>query len=209
MADDNEKVSVDQYGRKKWDIEAYAAESKRRKKNNDKKEVAGPRIETDKSESYLNHRQDVYLQLTRAVNKFTIVNPLANYGKQKKFGFLCPICDLSYRDNLGLINHLNSPQHLNKVKAETKFEGDEERPEIDGVKPATVEEVRATIEKLVQQQLAADEPQQTLEDRIEKRRQFEEKQVKKRRDKRRERKRKKSVSEDDEILATMGFGKFG
>lgn len=200
------KTSVDQYGRKQWDVSAYEADSKRRKTNT-RPIAAAVTVDTDKSASYLSHRQDIYTKLTTSVNRFTIVNPLAG-PKNNKFGFLCPICDLSYRDNLGLIDHLNSPQHMSKVKASSKSESNEGLPEIDGIKRATVDEVRTMIELLVKRLLAAIEPTESITERIEKRRQFEESKLQRRREKRRQRKSKQSAPENDEVAAAMGFGAF-
>lgn len=206
---ENYKVSVDQYGRKQWNEQAYAAEAKRRKKNPQDKPSNEHLINPEKSSSYLNHRQDVYTQVTNSVKKFTIVNPLGNYGKQKTFGFLCPICDLSYRDNLGLIDHLNSPQHLKRVKDTAKSDTNDTQPEIDGVKRATVDDVRATIEQLVQKDLAAEQPGLSISERIERRKQFEQQQLEKRRQKRRQRKKTVQLDDDTEVLKLMGFKNFG
>lgn len=220
---DNDKISVDQYGRKTWNVEAYAKDAKRKP---GKKSTSAPTksntsfISTDKPSTYLAHRDKLLDQLLSAVGQHTIINPLntGTYGANKKFGFVCLVCDLSFRDNLALIDHINSPLHVQKSQSLLNKDGDDEGELLDGgVRRATLEEVkvmlRALIAKLVQEK-SAKEGGVDIKERIAKREAFEKAQQEKRRARRQKRKTNKktnveSLGDRSNMASMMGFGGFG
>lgn len=222
----NDKISVDQYGRKTWNVEAYAKEAKNKqyKKNPSTTNVNTSIISSDKPSSYLAHREKLLKELLSAINQHTIINPLntSSYGKNKKFGFVCQICDLSFRDNLALIDHINSPLHVQRSLSLLKDHGGEESEKLDGgVRRATTDEVRVTLESLIAklaQEKNAGENSSDIKERIMKRQAFEEQQRVKRREKRaktKKLKKEQNINDDtnnttnNDLASMMGFGGFG
>lgn len=217
MTDENAKVSVDQYGRKTWDIEAYAKDARTIKSNSKNKTESSSTIasklsiSSDKPTSYLHHRAKLLSESISSVNKHTLINPLntSSYGKDKKFGFFCPVCDLSFRDNLALIDHVNSPQHVGKcqeltrkLKAERGIEDNVDDLEIldGGIRRASVDEVISTIELLVAQLIQNKKAETTglsIHERIKRRQLFEQKKLERRRFKRLNQKIKQKEKEKE------------
>ena len=73
-------------------------------------------------------------------------------AKNKRFGFFCPICDVSFRDNLLLIDHLNSPQHVSKAKLmNLGIDNNSAEQELleNGIRRASLQEVVLTMERLI------------------------------------------------------------
>ncbi|KAK3117026.1 U4/U6.U5 snRNP associated protein [Teratosphaeriaceae sp. CCFEE 6253] len=78
------------------------------------------------------------LNVAEHIGKQTIVIAGGTQGKKgKSAGFYCEVCDLTYKDNLQFVEHLNSRQHL---------VGSGESGE---VRRATLEEVRARFDMLI------------------------------------------------------------
>lgn len=208
------KVSVDQYGRRTWDAEQYKKEAGEKQKPN---EIKPSKLSiTDKPTSFLHHRDKLLDESINSVNKHTLINPLNTsvYGKNKRFGFFCPVCDLSFRDNLALIDHVNSPQHVSRSRALTKgVENDTEMLD-GGIRRATMEEVVATMESLVAALIKKKLTGTTLSLRIERRTQFELKRQQARElKKQKQRVKRQKVAEEekeegDEFAAMMGFSGF-
>lgn len=210
MAD---KVSTDQYGRKTWNVEAYAEDAKKGKtEQNTPDEVAA----SLRDKSYLQHRTQLLDQSVLAVNTHTLINSessTSTFGKNKRFGFFCPVCDLSFRDTLALIDHINSPQHVQNARRIAKAAGSAVEEEVldSGVKRATPEEVAKTIEDLVAQLLRAKAATgaDSLQERIRKRQAFEAKKLARKREKK---KRQKSIveeAEESDVQKLMGIQGFG
>lgn len=207
-----DKVSVDQYGRKTWDVKQYAQQAKKNI-HHKKPEQSPPEydINEEKSSSHMAHRQKLLDGLINAVKKHTLINPHET-RKHKRFGFVCPVCENTYRDNMALIDHFNSPQHLQKVtksalanKSGDAHEEEEEMLE-GGIRHATVSEVETTLKLLLEQHMNKADTKQTLQQRIEARKQLETKiRLKK------QKKRQKKSTEpqgDEEIQKAMGFSSF-
>ena len=77
------------------------------------------------------------LDVASMVGKSTLVPAGAGVGKRGKgAGFYCEFCDLTYKDNVQYIEHLNSKQHL----VNTGQSGE--------VKRATLQDVRERLEML-------------------------------------------------------------
>lgn len=207
------KVSVDQYGRRTWDAEQYKKESGKKQQPD---EIKSSKLTiTDKPTSFLHHRDKLLNESINSINKHTLINPLniATHGKNKRFGFFCPVCDLSFRDNLALIDHVNSPQHVSKSRALTKgVENDTEMLD-GGIRRATMEEVVATMESLVAALMKKKLTGTTLNQRIEKRTEFELKrqqarELKKQKQRVKRQKVEEAKEEGDEFAAMMGFSGF-
>lgn len=216
-----EKTSADQYGRKKWNLEAYENEVKRGQKRPDASNEAKAAAVTYNEASALQHRASILDKSVQAVSQHTLIsgenNTSATYGKNKRFGFICPICDLSFRDTLALVDHINSPQHARNAQRIARLAGQSDTDnEISfGVKHATPEEVAMTVETLVAKTMK-DRLKSTdlgsIQERIKKRQAFIEQRATKRREKRREKRQKldnSNMGEDDQIKNLMGFGGFG
>ncbi|QBM89950.1 U4/U6.U5 tri-snRNP component SNU23 [Metschnikowia aff. pulcherrima] len=209
----SEKTSTDQYGRKQWDVEAYAAEAQHGSKNQSKTRENDALKRKLKLQTFVDHRADLLGQAVDAVGKHTLVGgekTTLTYGRNKRFGFSCPTCDLSFRDTLALVDHLNSPQHLHNVqKLLGKDFGTGEELE-GGVRRASKAQVLQTIEELVKRLLREKSTQDdvlSLQERVRRRLEFE----KKKAQRRRERKKKNVVSEEveTEMGKLMGFEGFG
>lgn len=183
------KTSIDQYGRKTWDVDAYAAEAKVKRQKRDV-------IDELNHLSNDHDRDKMILRLLAAVSDFTLVD---GDSMRYKVGFACPICVLLFRDNLALIDHFNLPQHLAKVGEDHET----------GLKRSTLEEVEKALRFLVQRKQKQEKECPTFQERVERRKRYEET----KRQKRRAKKRAKTPSEHDphdEILRNvMGFSKFG
>lgn len=217
-----DKTSKDQYGRKKWNLEAYEDEARRGTKRKDVSDEA-KKAAASYDESVLQHRANLIDQSVLAVNKHTLIsgenNTSAVYGKNKRFGFSCPVCDLSFRDTLALVDHINSPQHANNAQriARQAGQGGSEVATVDGITRATPQEVSMTIERLVAaavRERTKSSELESIHERIKKRQEFMERLSAKRRKKRQLKKRKVSEGTsgggggDDEIMQLMGFGGF-
>lgn len=215
----SDKHSTDQYGRKTWNAEAYAEEGRRGKKESGPSQKALHSVKSLNDHSYLQHRTDLLKESVLAVSKHTLVNSESNatttYGKNKRFGFFCPVCDLSFRDTLALVDHVNSPQHAKKAQSLAEKSGTTHGGDIAGVKSASAEEVASTIEELVKQLLrakASNKEVVSLQERIKMRQEFEARKLAARREKRKRQKLAKKVVmevEHSEIADVMGFGGFG
>ncbi|KAL8835171.1 MAG: hypothetical protein Q9205_000729 [Flavoplaca limonia] len=122
------------------------------------------------------------LDVSANVGKTMLVPAGASTGKRGRgAGFYCQDCDLTFKDNLQFVDHLNSKQHLSA----TGQSGE--------VKRATVEEVRERLEWLVQkkrEEAEAVEKVVDLEERLEKRGEELEREREEKRRKRREKRRK-------------------
>ncbi|SGZ58741.1 CIC11C00000003212 [Sungouiella intermedia] len=200
----SDKVSTDQYGRKTWDVEAYAEEARRGKSKKDApSDKAVELVKNLNGQNYLDHRAYLLDESVLAVGKHTLIsadsNTSSTFGKNKRFGFFCPVCDLSFRDTLALVDHFNSAQH----QLGTPDLGED----VGEVKRASAEEVAKTIENLVQQLLRAQAVKgaDSLQVRIVKRQEFEAKKLAARKERRKRQKTKKNVREnaEDEVNSEM------
>lgn len=121
------------------------------------------------------------LNVAANVGKTTLVPAGASVGKRGRgAGFYCSDCDLTFKDNLQLVDHLNSKQHLANIG------------ESGEVRKATLEEVRERLEYLKRKR---DEEQKELnlvdlQERIKNREDEDEKKREEKRRKRREKRRK-------------------
>lgn len=193
--------STDQYGRKTWDVDEYAAKA-------GKKEEQKPNVAL-KNSSVLQQRAHLIDLAVLAVGTHTLVSSstTATHGRNKRFGFFCPLCDLSFRDTLALVDHFNSLQHArNVLKAAGGTAGGELE---NGVRRASAKEVSDMLEQLVRALVkarAASSGAASLHERVAKRQQFEQARAKRRQAKR---ERKVEAEPETDIGLAMGFEGFG
>lgn len=128
MADSNKKsnaygtASSDTAFRKTWSREEYAekaAADEERKKAEGKAryeaKLAGKKYfpPVDYSTLEATSSRAKRLDVASQVGKTTLVPAGAAVGKRGRgAGFYCADCDLTYKDNIQLVEHLNSKQHL-------------------------------------------------------------------------------------------------
>lgn len=80
------------------------------------------------------------VDLYDGVNKVTLVPAGAGVGKRGKgAGFYCQDCNLTFKDSIQYMDHLNSKQHLDTTGQSTKVE------------KATLADVKARLEMLAAQ----------------------------------------------------------
>ena len=133
--------------RKTWDADEYAAKAKA--KDDARREEAKLRYEAKlEGKTYHKYVDPATLSSTSArgsrldvasmVGKSTMVPAGSGVGKRGRgAGFYCEACDLTYKDNVQYIEHLNSKGHL----VNTGQSGEVAR--------ATVQDVRDKIDELI------------------------------------------------------------
>ncbi|KAL9100708.1 MAG: hypothetical protein Q9163_003953 [Psora crenata] len=204
MSGPSKSQSSDTSFRKTWDRAEYASKAATREafikeegKARAEAKAQGrkyfPRASTppDAKES---EARSARLDVSNNVGKTTLVPAGAATGKKGRgAGFYCQDCDLTFKDNLQFVEHLNSRQH----QINTGQSGE--------VRKATLEEVRDRLEWLARKKR---EERQGIGDvvelgkRLEVRQEMEEKEREEKRRKRREKRRKTpggvGVKQEDE-----------
>ncbi|KAI4129989.1 MAG: hypothetical protein LQ347_003545 [Umbilicaria vellea] len=155
--------------RKTWDRAEYAAKAEVREtkikeegKARYEAKLEGrkyiPRVSTPPDAKETESRAQ-RLDVSSNVGKTTLVPAGAATGKRGRgAGFYCADCDLTFKDNLQFVDHLNSRQHLQN----TGQSGE--------VKRATLEEVRERLEWLKRKREEEREREEKRRKRNEKRR---------------------------------------
>ncbi|RMZ77895.1 hypothetical protein DV738_g4163, partial [Chaetothyriales sp. CBS 135597] len=146
--------------RRTWDKAEYAEKAK--KEQEERREEAKARYEA-KLEGKKWHKpvdlksldettsRGQRLDVSSMVGKSTLVPAGAGVGRRGKgAGFYCEACDLTYKDNVQFIDHLNSKQHL----IQTGQSGE--------VKRATLADVRQRIEWLKEKKRQQQEEEKKL-----------------------------------------------
>lgn len=110
------------FGRRTWNKEDYIPDSDSQNR---------------KGDDHLSHLNEEQLQLLKkkytdynqlmkdsikGLNQRTLIANVSQYKKGKQFGFYCDICNLTFKDTLQFIDHLNSKPH--EFKFETVFHED-------------------------------------------------------------------------------------
>jgi U4/U6.U5 tri-snRNP component SNU23 len=214
--------------RKTWDLDEYAAKAKEREAR--EKEEAKARYEAKLAgkkyhkpltgdETYTSARRNV-IDLTAQVGKTQLVPAGAGVGKRGRgAGFYCESCDLTFKDNLQFVEHLNTTQHLLNAGQTTE------------VKRATAEEVHERIAFYVRRnEELAKEKATSLQERLAIREEEAAKETEEKRKKRRDEAEKKRLEreeaakvkteygedvriegehEEEDMMAQMGFTGFG
>ena len=190
--------------RKTYDLDEYAAKAKEREDR--EKEERKARYEAKMvgkkyhkpmtgDETYTSARENVF-DFSSMVGKTQIVPAGAGVGKRgRSAGFYCEACDLTFKDNLQLIEHRNSMQHLLNTGQTAE------------VKRATAEEVHERIAHFVKlREDLAKEKATSLEERLENNRAEEEKEREAKREKRREEAEKKRTKKQEAESGKMDYG---
>jgi len=183
--------------RKTWDREEYAKkaadqEAKRKAEGKARYEakLLGKKYHAPVDYSSLEETtaRDKRLDVASMVGKTTIVPAGASMGKRGVgAGFYCKDCDLTFKDNIQLVEHYNSKQHL----IATGQSGE--------VKRATVEDVRMRLRMLSHRKRVQEEEERRAWqlDLGERLREREEIDAKEREEKRRKRNEKRRKGKDD------------
>ncbi|TGZ85040.1 hypothetical protein EX30DRAFT_15000 [Ascodesmis nigricans] len=121
------------------------------------------------------------INFTENLNKTTLVPVGAGVGKRgKSAGYYCETCDLTFKDSLQWVDHLNSKQHLAATGAKAE------------VKVATLEEVLERMAWLKRLKVEREKGlQMDLKERLEENARLEEEERRARREKRKETRRMK------------------
>lgn len=214
--------------RKNWDLDEYAAKAKEREAK--EKEEAKARYEAKLAgkkyykpltgnETYTSARRDM-IDVTAQVGRTQLVSAGAGVGKRgKSAGFYCPACDLTFKDNKQYVEHINTPQHLFNTGQTTE------------VKRASAQEVHDRIAFYIQRKEDLEKEKATsLQDRLEIRKEEDEKEAEEKRKRRRDEAEKKRLAkeeaakvkteygedvrvegehDEDDMMAQMGFTAFG
>jgi U4/U6.U5 tri-snRNP component SNU23 len=194
--------SSDTSFRRTWDREAYAekaaadaTKSKAESKSRYEAKLAGKKYHAPVDYGSLEQTSSraQRLDVASLVGKTTIVPASAAVGKRGRgAGFYCPDCDLTYKDNMQLVEHLNSKQHLIAIGQSGE------------VVRAGVEEVRERLKWLAHKKREQEEEerkagQMDLEERLKTREEEEAKEREERRRKRNEKRRRTGKGEEGEV----------
>jgi U4/U6.U5 tri-snRNP component SNU23 len=190
--------------RKKWDLDEYAAkadaresaEREERKARYEAKLAGKKYYKPSTGDETHTTARNATIDLSSMVGKQMLVPAGAGVGKRGRgAGFYCEACDLTFKDNLQLIEHQNSMQHLRNTGQNST------------VRKASAEEVHARIE-LLWERLQERKRQEviTLAERLEVRREEEEKESEERRKKRREDAERRKVKKEEEVAARTDYG---
>lgn len=194
--------------RRTWDRAEYEAKAKKEQDTN--KEEAKARYEAklegkkwhkpvDLSSLDATTSRGSRLDVASMVGKSILVPAGSAVGKRGKgAGFYCEACDLTYKDNMQYIEHLNSKQHL----INTGQSGE--------VKRATLQDVRDRIELLKARKREAEEEERmaaevNVGERIKVAEEVEAKEREERRRKRNEKRRAGGVKQEDEFEGRLGI----
>ncbi|TVY17236.1 U4/U6.U5 small nuclear ribonucleoprotein component snu23 [Lachnellula arida] len=136
------------------------------------------------------------LDVSANVGKIVLMPAGAATGKRGRgAGFYCKDCDLTFKDNLQWVEHVNSKQHLVAIgeSGEVRRAGAEE----------VHERIRMVWERLMDERL---ESVKSLGERLEISKAVEEREREERRVKRREAAEKKRVVKEEEVLVKREYG---
>ncbi|GMF99649.1 hypothetical protein B5S33_g1296 [[Candida] boidinii] len=219
---DSKTPTVQQsFGRRTWDEKEYAKKAfERRQKRLEDKNTENIKDGNVKINDYYKNRKS-QIQKIENQNKISLVSSFYS----KNAGFYCETCNRKFQDNLKYVDHLNSPEHLEKLgfsKEDFKIQ-----------KHFTLDEIKERLEFLKNEKLkSASENVKwiDLNERIKLRKLVEEKEREKRKLKRQRKKQKLENYQSDDadsgvasffndnaeqgesstkVMEIMGFSKFG
>ncbi|QSS60153.1 hypothetical protein I7I51_04950 [Histoplasma capsulatum] len=200
--------SSDTSFRKTWDREEYtkkaAAEEARKKEESKARydaKLAGKKYHApvDFSALEATRSRSDRLNVASMVGKTTIIPAGSAIGKRGRgAGFYCPECNLTYKDNIQFVEHLNSKQHL----IATGQSGE--------VVVATLEDVRNRLrwlshKKRMQEEEDRKAGQLDLGERLRTREEEEAREREERRRKRNEKRRKGGVKQENSWEGRLGI----
>ncbi|KAH7312951.1 hypothetical protein BKA65DRAFT_149343 [Rhexocercosporidium sp. MPI-PUGE-AT-0058] len=199
-----ENAASDTDFRKKYDRAEYAqkasereAKEKEESKARYEAKLAGKKYYAPLTgEETLTSARASRLDVSANVGKVTLMPAGAATGKRGRgAGFYCKECDLTFKDNLQWVEHENSMQHLRAIG------------QTGEVKRATVEEVRARIDLIwgrMEEERKGDV--KTLGERLEVRKEEEERRREERREKRREVVERQKVEREEGVKVKREYG---
>lgn len=190
--------------RKTRDAAEYAANAKAREASEREEskaryeaKLAGKRYykPLDGSEALTEARRQV-LDLSSHVGRTQLVAAGAGVGRRGRgAGFYCEACDLTFKDNIQWVEHINSPQHLRNVGQTTE------------VKAASAADVHRRIEDVWERLLQLEREKATgLQERIKIHEEDAEREREEKRKKRKETEERKRVEREKEKSARMDYG---
>ncbi|KAI5796938.1 hypothetical protein FPQ18DRAFT_255397 [Pyronema domesticum] len=179
--------------RRTWDREEWAAKAKEREakervesKLRYEAKLAGKKYHAPAAEDaeMISARRD-RINFEENLNKIQLVPGSAAVGKKGKgAGFYCDACDLTYKDSLQWIDHLNSKQHLVATGKTAE------------VQRATLDDVLKRLEWLKRQKEQREKGEDwNLKKRLEERAKEQEEERRKKREKRKAAKDKRKLAE--------------
>ena len=190
--------------RKTYDLEEYAAKAKAREA--EEREEAKARYEAKLagkkyykpltgSETHTRAR-DAVLDLSSRVGKTQLVAAGAGTGKRGRgAGFYCEACDLTFKDNVQWVEHINSMQHL-RATGQT-----------GEVRAASAEDVRRRVDEVWERRLEREREKTTgLQERIKIHEEDEEREREERRKKRKEVEERRRLEREKEKTAKVEYG---
>lgn len=108
------------FGRRTWDRDEYA-QLEREPKDQARKlvDTLTPEQLARLKEKYSNH-DALVKDATKGNHERVLASGLSSYKKGKQFGFYCDLCDLTFKDTLQFVDHLNHKIH--EIRFERIFE---------------------------------------------------------------------------------------
>lgn len=106
------------YGRRTWDREEYAKLAKEGQKSYQeslKSSLTDDELRILKAK-YTDHRSLLESSL-KGLNQKVLATGVSSYKKGRQFGFYCELCNLTFKDNLQYIDHLNHKTHQIRFEA--------------------------------------------------------------------------------------------
>lgn len=190
--------------RKKYDLDEYAAKAKAREEAEKEErklryeaKLAGKKYykPLDGTES-LTTARNATQDFSKLVGTTTLVPAGAGVGKRgRSAGFYCEACDLTFKDNLQFLEHTNSMQHMRNIGQSGE------------VKKASAEEVHARIELLWERlQEKKREEVVSLKERLEVRKEEEDKEREEKRRKRKELEERKRLEKEEALRVKVEYG---
>lgn len=110
------------FGRRTWDREEYAEKARSGYDDQSLKTTLTPTELQALKVKYINYDQLIKGSL-KDLNKrklTTNADSLSSFKRGKKFGFYCDVCNLTFKDTLQYIDHLNHKLHA--IKFENLFD---------------------------------------------------------------------------------------
>ncbi|KUI63747.1 U4/U6.U5 small nuclear ribonucleoprotein component snu23 [Cytospora mali] len=197
-------ASDDTSFRKKYDKEEYAAKAKDREaaereesKARYEAKLAGKKYYKPLTgeETHTQARNTV-LDLSSHVGKTQLVAGGAGVGKRGRgAGFYCEACDLTFKDNVQWVEHINSMQHL-RATGQT-----------GEVRAAGAEDVRRRVDEVWERRMELEREKVTgLQERIKIHVEDEEREREERRKKRREAEERRRLEREKEKTVKVEYG---
>jgi U4/U6.U5 tri-snRNP component SNU23 len=98
--------AVDATARTTWDEEEYARKAKERKELRERKP------EKDEAPKALLQKRDLKLEIEGKIGRTQVVGANSETGTG---GFFCELCDVTLKDSMTYLNHINGEKHLAKM----------------------------------------------------------------------------------------------